>query len=131
FYFSPLLHVAVAHHVGHEAMAAYFLLVGCLFAHAVLGRDAFAPASRRHRLTAAAGFAIVIVAFGVFLTTSQVLLDGEWFGNMGRPWGSDAITGQQRGGLVAVVIGLAASLTLMVADGRPVRLRHEDGGFRR
>lgn len=117
FYFTPLLNLAVANHVGHEVMIVYFLVVGYLFAQAVLGIDlkpATRAGSRRGlRLAGAIGFAAVMVGVGIFLIQSSVLLDADWFGNTGRPWGPDAIGDQRRGGLLAVIFGVVPVLGLV------------------
>ncbi|GAB3563718.1 cytochrome c oxidase assembly protein [Spelaeicoccus albus] len=129
FYFSPLLNLAVANHVGHEVMVWYFLVVGYLFAQSVLAVDpaARSGAGRAVRLACAIGMACAVAALGIYLMHSTVLLDGDWFGNTGRPWGPDAIGDQQRGGLFALAVGIVpvAAMAVSAAAGRTGR----DGSF--
>lgn len=129
FYFTPLIDLTIAGPIRHDLMIAYFLVVGYLFAQSVLGIDfgRLDPARAGNvsrpglRLAAAAGFAVAMVALGIYLMQSNLLLDADWFGNTGRPWGPDAITDQQRGGLLVVIFGVAPVLGLIahvVASGR-------------
>lgn len=116
FYFTQLFAAVTSGHVGQEIVIAYFLVVGYLFAQSVLAVDpAHVGTGSRPvlRVAGAAGVAVVIAAFGIYLTQSNLLLDADWFGNTGRPWGPDAITDQQHGGLLVVIFGVVPAIALI------------------
>ena len=69
---------------------------------------------------------------GVAMTSSTGLMQADWFGNMGRPWGPDALADQQIGGAVMWGIGefptVAMAVTVAVLwalDDRKVAERYD------
>lgn len=106
FYYSPVFEFALRNHAGHLWMALHFVLVGYLFANALVGID---PGPKRSPYPMRIVLLFATMAFhaffGVALTTSQVLLAPTWFGLMGRTWGPDAIADQHYGGAIAWGVG--------------------------
>jgi cytochrome c oxidase assembly factor CtaG/putative copper export protein len=116
FYYTPLFGFALREHVGHELMNVHFLITGYLFVLTMIGQD---PVPRRapYPLRLILLFATMAfhAFFGVALTSSTTLIQASWFGNMGRPWGPDALADQQLGG--AAMWGIGEIPTLCVAIG--------------
>lgn len=116
FYFSPLFSLAMKYHIGHELMIVHFTLTGYIFVQTMIGAD---PLPRRApyplRLLLLLATMAFHAFFGVSLMMSTSLLNGEYFGNMGRPWGDSAIVDQQLAGGVAW--GVGEFPTLLIALG--------------
>ncbi len=106
FYYSAAFEFALRNHAGHLWMALHFVLVGYLFANALVGID---PGPKRSPYPMRVVLLFATMAFhaffGVALTTSQALLAPTWFGLMGRTWGPDAISDQHYGGAIAWGVG--------------------------
>ena len=114
FYYSPLFGWALREHLGHQLMILHFVLSGYLFVQSIVGID---PSPHNPPYP----FRLIIVLatmafhafFGIALITGTGLLVPEWFGAMGREWGPDPLSDQQRGGELAW--GLGEFPTLMLA----------------
>ncbi|MDR6892263.1 cytochrome c oxidase assembly protein [Falsarthrobacter nasiphocae] len=116
FYYTDLFGLTMTYHVGHELMVLHFTLTGYIFVLTMIGQD---PLPKRYpyplRLVLLFATMAFHAFFGVTLMGSDVLLQPFWFGNMGRPWGLDAIGDQQLGG--GITWGVGELPTLVVALG--------------
>lgn len=115
---SPLVRPALDSHIGHLG-----LIVGTTALGVLLG--ACARSSRLAPLAAAA----VVLAAALVLALGDVLLAPSWFGATGRPWLTDALADQRRGGwaLLAAAVLWAIVWVILWAGTRPVA----DDGQRR
>ncbi|NVM96315.1 bifunctional copper resistance protein CopD/cytochrome c oxidase assembly protein [Arthrobacter sp. AETb3-4] len=113
FYYSPLFNLAMRYHVGHELMIVHFTLTGYIFIMSMIGTDPlpfrFPYAMRLLLLLATMAFHAF---FGVSLMMATNLLSGEYFGNMGRPWGDSALVDQQTAGGIAWGVGEIPTLAI-------------------
>ncbi len=113
FYYTPLFRWAVTDHVGHMWMVADFLIVGYLFANALIGIDPIGTrAPYPMRLIALVLVMTFHAFFGLSIMSGTGLLLADWYGAMGRPWGADAITDQQIGGAIAWGVGEVPTVIL-------------------
>ena len=116
FYYSDVFLWAMKYHVGHELMVVHFTLTGYIFVLTMIGVD---PLPKRFpypmRLVLLFATMAFHAFFGVTLMGSDTLLQPFWFGNMGRPWGLDAISDQKLGG--GITWGVGELPTLVVALG--------------
>lgn len=115
FYYAGLTKYALEWHIGHELMLVHFLAAGYLFAQALIGID---PGVKRFPYPLRLLMLLITMAFhaffGISLLSSEVLIEGDWFGNMGTDWGYTAIEDQQRGGAIAWGIGEIPTLFLAI-----------------
>ena len=125
FYYSDAFGYAMRDHVGHELMNLHFALTGYIFVLTMIGTD---PLPRRAPypmrlllLLATMGFHAF---FGVAIMGGTGLLAADYFGNLGRTWGTSALLDQQMGGAVAWGIGEVP--TLLVAIGVAVQWSRAD-----
>lgn len=125
FYYSDAFGYAMRDHVGHELMNLHFALTGYIFVLSMIGTD---PLPRRAPypmrlvlLLATMGFHAF---FGVAIMGGTGLLAADYFGNLGRAWGTSALLDQQMGGAVAWGIGEVP--TLLVAIGVAVMWSRSD-----
>ena len=125
FYYSDAFGYAMRDHVGHELMNLHFALTGYIFVLTMIGTD---PLPRRAPypmrlliLLATMGFHAF---FGVSIMGGTGLLAADYFGNLGRTWGTSALLDQQMGGAVAWGIGEVP--TLLVAIGVAVMWSRSD-----
>lgn len=113
FYYSPLFSLAMKYHVGHELMIIHFSLTGYIFVQTMIGSD---PLPRRApyplRLLLLLATMAFHAFFGVSLMMATSLLNGEYFGNMGRAWGDSALVDQQTAGGVAWGVGELPTLVI-------------------
>ncbi len=116
FYNTDLFAFALRNHVGHELMNVHFLLTGYLFALSMIGSD---PVPRRAPYPLRLVILLATMSFhafyGVSLMSSTSLIQADWFGNLGRPWGESAIEDQRLG--AAAMWGIGEVPTLMLALG--------------
>ena len=118
FYFTPLFEWSVRDHLGHQWMTVHFLITGYLFVQALVGID---PGP--HRLQYPLRIMLLIGAlafhafFGLALMEGNALLVADWYGAMGRTWGSSPLQDQHDGGAIAWGIGElpTAALTIIVS----------------
>ncbi len=116
FYYTPAFSLAMKYHVGHELMIVHFALTGYIFVQSMIGADPLptrAPYPLRLLLLLAT--MAFHAFFGVSLMMSTALLSGDYFGNMGRPWGDAALVDQQTAGGIAW--GVGEFPTLLIALG--------------
>ncbi len=113
FYYSPAFGLAMRYHVGHELMIVHFTLTGYIFILSMIGTDPlplrFPYPMRLLLLLATMAFHAF---FGVSLMMATNLLSGEYFGNMGRPWGDSALVDQQTAGGIAWGVGEIPTLAI-------------------
>ncbi|WP_083955982.1 cytochrome c oxidase assembly protein [Tersicoccus phoenicis] len=125
FYYTPLFGFAMTEYVGHELMNLHFLLTGYLFLLVLIGTD---PLPRRPvyplRLVLLLATMAFHAFFGVTLMSSTTLLQPDYFGNLGRPWGLSPIADQQLGG--AFAWGIGEIPTVLVAIGVAVMWSRAD-----
>ncbi|GAB2892317.1 cytochrome c oxidase assembly protein [Neomicrococcus lactis] len=116
FYNTDLFGFALREHVGHELMNVHFLLTGYIFALNMIGIDPL-PARLPHpfRLILLIATMVFHAFFAVSLMNSNMLLQADWFGSMGRPWGSPPMEDQQLG--TAAMWGIGEVPTLFLALG--------------
>lgn len=113
FYYSPAFNLAMRYHVGHELMIVHFTLTGYIFVQSMIGADPLpARAPYPFRLLLLLATMAFHAFFGVSLMMATSLLSGEYFGNMGRPWGDDALTDQQTAGGIAWGVGEIPTLAI-------------------
>ncbi|CAN5223816.1 cytochrome c oxidase assembly protein [soil metagenome] len=115
FYYSPLFRWSTEDHVGHTWMIVHFLVTGYLFAQTLVGID---PIPNRPpyplRLLLLLAVAAMHAFFGLSLVTGTGLLLPDWYGAMGREWGSTPIVDQQAAGGIAWSVGEIPTVTLAV-----------------
>ncbi|MDO4918201.1 cytochrome c oxidase assembly protein [Kocuria sp.] len=106
FYFTDLFRVTLRYHVGHEFMMLHFLFTGYMFALVLIGID---PIPRRPtypmRLVLLLATMAAHAFIGISIMSLTTVLQASWFGNMGRPWGADALEDQHLGGMLMWGIG--------------------------
>ena len=118
FYFTPVLRWAMEEHLGHVWMVAHFVIAGYFFTLSMVGVD---PVPLRFpyalRLVTLLATMASHAFFGVTIMSSSGLLAADWFGAMGRTWGSPPLIDQQEGGAIAWGVGEipTLALTLLVA----------------
>jgi cytochrome c oxidase assembly factor CtaG/putative copper export protein len=115
FYYSPLFGYAMRDHIGHELMILHFTITGYLFILTMIGSD---PIPRRApyplRLVLLLATMAFHAFFGVTLMSSTALLEGSYFGNMGRSWGDSALVDQQLAGGIAWGIGEVPTVLIAI-----------------
>jgi cytochrome c oxidase assembly factor CtaG/putative copper export protein len=115
FYYTPLFRWSTTDHIGHEWMIFHFLIVGYLFAQALIGVD---PVKRKlpypFKLLLLLATMAFHAFFGLTLMTGTGLLLADWYGSMGRAWGASAISDQQTGGGIAWSIGEIPTVILAI-----------------
>ncbi len=125
FYGTDLFAYALRSHVGHELMNVHFLLTGYLFALSMIGSD---PVPKRAPYPLRLVILLATMSFhafyGVSLMSSTSLIQADWFGNLGRPWGDSAIEDQRLG--AAAMWGIGEVPTLLLALGVMVAWSRDD-----
>lgn len=115
FYYSGVMKYALEWHLGHELMIIHFLGAGYLFAQALIGID---PGVERPAYPLRLLMLLITMAFhaffGISIMSSEVLIEGDWFGNIGADWGYSAIEDQQLGGGIAWGIGELPTLFIAI-----------------
>ncbi|WAL39436.1 cytochrome c oxidase assembly protein [Brevibacterium sp. BRM-1] len=114
FYYSGIMEYALTTHIGHELMLLHFLAAGYMFAQSIVGID---PGAKRFPYPVRLLVLLVTMTFhaffGISIMSSTVLIEGDWYGNMGQPW-SSALDDQQLGGGIAWGIGEFPTLILAI-----------------
>lgn len=115
FYYSGIMQYALETHIGHELMIMHFLGAGYLFGQALIGID---PGVKRPAYPMRLLMLLITMAFhaffGISIISSNVLIEGDWFGSIGADWGYTAIEDQQLGGGVAWGIGEIPTLFIAI-----------------
>lgn len=118
FYYTPIFRWATSDHIGHEWMIVHFLLAGYLFVQSLIGID---PVKTRYpypfRLIQLLAAMTVHAFFGLGIMSSENLLLADWYGAMGRTWGSTPLEDQQAGGAIAWSVGELPNLVLALIIG--------------
>jgi putative copper resistance protein D len=115
FYYTPIFRWATEEHVGHTWMIIHFLLVGYLFAQAVVGIDPVAGrAPYPLRLILLLATMALHAFFGLALVESHGLLLADWYGAMGRTWGLPPLEDQRAPAGVAWSVGEIPTVVLAV-----------------
>ena len=118
FYYSPIFRWATEDHIGHEWMIVHFLLAGYLFVQSLIGID---PGPSRFpypfRLVQLLVAMTVHAFFGLAIMGGEGLLLSDWYGAMGRTWGSPPLADQQAGGAIAWSVGEIPNLVLAIVIG--------------
>jgi putative copper resistance protein D len=118
FYYTPIFRWATSDHIGHEWMVVHFLLAGYLFVQSLIGID---PVKTRYpypfRLIQLLAAMTVHAFFGLGIMSSESLLLADWFGAMGRTWGSTPLEDQQAGGAIAWSVGEIPNMILALIIG--------------
>jgi cytochrome c oxidase assembly factor CtaG/putative copper export protein len=130
FYYTGIFRWATQDHIGHEWMIVHFLLAGYLFVQSLVGID---PGPSRwpypFRLLQLLAAMTVHAFFGLAIMSGESLMLADWYGAMGRTWGSTPLADQQAGGAIAWSVGEIPNLILAVvlamqwsqADGREAK----------
>jgi putative copper resistance protein D len=118
-YFTPLYEWSLRWPVLHAWVHIHFVVVGALFAEAVVGLDL-----HRHRASHPARLGLVLstVPFhaflGVALLSSTTVLAAHWYAATGRTWGARALADQRTGAGIlwaaGELFGLALGAIVMV-----------------
>ncbi|UZD63580.1 bifunctional copper resistance protein CopD/cytochrome c oxidase assembly protein [Brevibacterium sp. JSBI002] len=115
FYYSGIMQYALETHIGHELMIMHFLGAGYLFGQVLIGID---PGVKRPAYPMRLLMLLITMAFhaffGISIMSSNVLIEGDWFGSIGADWGYTAIEDQQLGGGVAWGIGEIPTLFIAI-----------------
>lgn len=113
FYFTPVFRWAMEDHLGHQWMIVHFLISGYLFSLSMIGVDPV-PFRFPYPLRIVTLFATMAAHafFGVTIMTGDGLMLADWFGAMGRTWGSTPLADQVAGGGIAWGIGELPTLML-------------------
>jgi cytochrome c oxidase assembly factor CtaG len=118
FYYSGIMYYALDTHIGHELMIAHFLGAGYMFGSVLIGID---PGVKRPVYPMRLVMLLVTMAFhaffGISIMSSNSLIAGDWFGNIGADWGYTAIENQQLGGAIAWGIGEIPTLFVAIMVG--------------
>lgn len=118
FYYTPIFRWATSDHIGHEWMVVHFLLAGYLFVQSLIGID---PVPTRlpypFRIVQLLVAMTVHAFFGLGLISNDGLLLADWYGAMGRTWGSTPLEDQQAAGAIAWSVGEIPNLILAVVIG--------------
>lgn len=125
FYETDIFGFALRNHMGHELMNVHFLITGYLFALSMIGTD---PVPKRAPYPLRLVLLLATMAFhafyGVSIMSSTSLYQADWFGNMGRTWGGDALADQRQG--AGAMWGLGEIPTLLIALGVMVSWNRDD-----
>ncbi|MET0871890.1 MAG: cytochrome c oxidase assembly protein [Paeniglutamicibacter terrestris] len=125
FYGTDIFGFALRNHVGHELMNVHFLITGYLFALSMIGTD---PVPRRAPYPLRLVILLATMSFhafyGVSIMSSTSLMQADWFGNMGRTWGVDALADQRLG--AGAMWGIGEIPTLLLALGVMVSWNRDD-----
>jgi len=115
FYYTPIFRWATSDHIGHEWMIVHFLLAGYLFVQSIIGID---PGPSRwpypFRLVQLLAAMTVHAFFGLGIMSYEGLFLPDWYGAMGRTWGSTPMADQQAGGAIAWSVGEIPNLIIAV-----------------
>lgn len=112
FYYTPVLRLTFEVWVAHQAANAYFLVVGFWFLTTVLGTGIHPMTPRSTRIGAVTGAAAALFIWAIVLAGSVLPLQAEWFGNLGRTWGSDVAVEQQLAGISVLLTGFLPLATI-------------------
>jgi cytochrome c oxidase assembly factor CtaG len=132
-YFTPIYEWSLRYGAVHAWLHIHFVIVGVLFAEAVIGLDL-----QRHRLSHPARLGLVLTTvplhafLGVALLSSTTVIAAGWYGAIDRPWGASALADQRTGAgilwaageLFGLVLGAVVLVRWMAHAEREAR-RHD------
>ncbi|WP_115163693.1 cytochrome c oxidase assembly protein [Kocuria rosea] len=119
FYYTPAFALALHTHVGHELMNTTALVLGLIFAAAVLGPPRDRAAVHTQALTLV-GTATALGLWAGATALSPALIQPEWFSGLGRDWGPAPLADQQSAAssiLLAGALPLLATALAVLARG--------------
>ncbi|SFN84933.1 cytochrome c oxidase assembly protein [Mycetocola miduiensis] len=115
FYYSPLMRWSMTDHIGHEWMIVHFVLTGYLFVQSLIGVDPVPfRLSYPLRLLLLLATMAAHAFFGLAIMSNVGLFLADWFGAMGRTWGSTPLADQQTGGGIAWSLGELPTIALAI-----------------
>jgi cytochrome c oxidase assembly factor CtaG len=97
-YFTPLYELSVRNTAVHAWVHMHFVVVGVLFAEAIVGLDL-----NRHRTGYPARLGLVLATvpvhafLGVALLSATSVIAADWYAATGRTWGASALSDQRTG----------------------------------
>jgi putative copper resistance protein D len=112
-YFTSIYEWSLRYHVVHAWLHIHFVVVGVLFAEAVIGLDL-----QRHRLSHPARLGLVLTTvplhafLGVALLSSTSVIAAGWYSGTGRQWGASALSDQRTGAGILWAAGELFGLVL-------------------
>lgn len=112
-YYTPMFSLALNTLVGQELMNTAALVAGLIFASSVL-TTSDGHTGRDRRVLTVLTVAIAVGAWAVFIAVSPVLLQPEWFTELGREWGLPPLSDQHRGATSIVLAGFMPLLVMAV-----------------
>jgi len=112
-YFTPIYEWSLRYGAVHAWLHVHFVVVGVLFAEAVVGLDL-----QRHRLSHPARLGLVLSTvplhafLGVALLSSTTVIAADWYGAIDRTWGASALSDQRTGAGILWAAGELFGLVL-------------------
>jgi putative copper resistance protein D len=112
-YFTPVYEWSLRYPAVHAWLHIHFLVVGVLFAEAVVGIDL-----NRHRWSHPARLGLVAATvplhafLGVALLSSTTVIAADWYAGTGRAWGASALSDQRTGAGILWAAGELFGLAL-------------------
>jgi cytochrome c oxidase assembly factor CtaG len=112
-YFTPLYELSLRNGVVHAWVHVHFVVVGVLFAEAIIGLDL---SHHRTEYPARLGLVMATIPFhaflGVALLSSSTVLAADWYAATGRTWGGSALSDQKTGAGILWAAGELFGLVL-------------------
>lgn len=115
-YFTPLFGNLMQGHTGHFIMSIHFLLAGILFFQILIGIDPM-PQKIPHLVKIIIIFAAMSIHafFSISIMSASTLIDGGYFAQLQRPWGTDLLADQKLGGSIGWAMGEIPILLALLA----------------
>ena len=115
-YFTPLFGNIMQGHSGHFFMSLHFLLAGFLFFQVLIGIDPL-PRKVPHIAKIIVIFAAMSIHafFSISVMSATTLLDNGYFELLQRPWATDLLADQKRGGSIGWAMGEVPILLALLA----------------
>ncbi|NDD78504.1 MAG: hypothetical protein EBZ41_01370, partial [Actinobacteria bacterium] len=115
-YFTPLFGNLMQGHTGHFIMSLHFLLAGILFFQILIGIDPM-PQKIPHLVKIIIIFAAMSIHafFSISIMSASTLIDGGYFAQLQRPWGTDLLADQKLGGSIGWAMGEIPILLALLA----------------
>ena len=114
-YFSGLFETAMRAHWAHELMHVHFIVVGYLFYESLIGTDPIPfRASYPMRLVTLFASLAMHAFFAVALISSNTVIAVDYFDTLARPWWTDLLEDQTKGGSFAWAVGELPGLIVLV-----------------